>query len=73
MKTMFLNRIFMNISAAVRDGDVYYVSAKEAEKLKNLLSVFSILAIVGAVLLAAIVVFCVIKAHKAKNKRNGGE
>ncbi len=69
MKTIFLNRMFMNIPAAVRDGDIYYVSAEEADKLKNLLTVFSFLAIVGAVLVATIVVLYVVKSHIAKNKR----
>lgn len=73
MKTIFLYRMFMNIPAAVREGDIYYVSVEEVEKLKNLLTVFSILAIVGAVLVAAIVVLCVVKSHKANNKRKGGE
>lgn len=69
MKTIFLNRMFMNIPAAVRDGDIYYVSVEEADKLKNLLTVFSFLAIVGAVLVATIVVLYVVKSHIAKNKR----
>lgn len=73
MKIMFLNRIFMDIPAAVRDGDIYYVSAEEADKLKNLLSIFSALAIVGAVLVVAIAVLCIVKSHKASNKRKGGE
>lgn len=73
MKTLFLNRMFMNIPAAVREGDIYYVSAEEAEKLKNLLTVFSVLAIVGAVLVVAMVVLYIVKSHKANNRRKGGE
>lgn len=73
MKTLFLNKMFMNIPAAVREGDIYYVSAEEAEKLKNLLTVFSVLAIVGAVLVVAMVVLYIVKSHKANNRRKGGE
>lgn len=73
MKTVFLNRMFMNISAAVRDGDIYYVSAEEVEKFKTLLTIFSVLAIVGAVLVATIVVLYIVKSHMAKNKRKSGE
>lgn len=69
MKTMFLNRMFMNIAAAVRDGGTYYVSAEEAEKLKDLLTVFSVLAIIGAVLVVALITVYVIK----KIKEKGGE
>ena len=67
MRNFLLNSIVMNTINAIRDGDTYYLSAEAAQLLEKLLSIFSVLMIVGVFLLVLTVTVCIINIYKSKN------